>query len=228
LCATLLLTACGGNDNKSTPTPTKPATTVAAPTSASGGTTGTSTVTTSTAGGGANAASTSAAQSATELAGSEATLNAVSTTAASFTGAIDACKLVSRKDAEQIIGQKLSGDPFHGAPGFEKAQFACNYNPASVPGTAVVDGQTVMLVAITKDDLKAFGMTDTDVEKAFADGKEGAKDEAGYTEVTGLGDDAYYTTDSGLSVRKGDKGITVTGLPLDKAKAFAKKALDNL
>ena len=44
----------------------------------------------------------------------------------------------------------------------------------------------------------------------------------------GLGDEAFYTNASGLSVRKGDKGIAVSGLPLDKAKEFAKKALGNL
>jgi hypothetical protein len=234
LCATLLLTACGGNNKKSTPTPTKPAATVAAPTTASGSAKNASPTAGATKASGSTSGNVTpsteptidiTALASTETA-AEATFRAQATTMASFTGSIDACKLVSRSDAEKIIG-KLSGDPFHGTPGLENAKFICNYNPAAVPGTAVVEGQTVVLAALSKDDLAALGMTG-DVKTEFAKSKADAKTNAGYTDVSGIGDDAYYTTDSGLNVIKGDKGISVSGLPLDKAKDFAKKALDNL
>lgn len=236
LCTALLLTACGGSDKKSTPTSTKPAATVAAPTTASGTTKNASPNTAATKSSGSTSASTTpsteptmdvTALASTAKAG-EATFNAEATTLASFTGSIDACKLVSRSDAEKIIG-KLSGDPFHGGPGVPNAKFVCNYNPASVAGTAVVAGQTVMLFALTKDDLKAFGLpSDQDFQKAFTDGKTRAKQDEGYADVSGVGDEAYYTPSTGLAARKGDKGISVRGLPLDKAKDFAKKALGNL
>jgi hypothetical protein len=230
LCATLLLTACGGSDKKSTPTPTKSAATVVAPTTAAGSTSGNTTpsAAATTASGSTSGNTTPTAEPTFDAASFESTANAQATTFASFTGSIDACKLVSRKDAEKIIGKKLSGDPFHGGPGMPNAKFVCNYNPESVPGTAVVEGQTVMLIALTKDDLKAFDPTQDDVEKAFSEGKESAKEDEGYTDVDGVGDDAYYTTDTGLSARKGDKAVSVMGLPLDKAKDFAKKAIDNL
>jgi hypothetical protein len=221
LSATLLLTACGGSKAKPTPTPTKPAATIAAPTTASG-TPRTSSPTTVS---GTTSAGAEPTANTTSL---EATFGAQMTQIASFTGTIDACKLVSRADAEKIIGKKLSGDPFHGMPGFPNMQAVCNYNPETVPGTAVVDGETVQLFALTKDDLQMLGMTANNVKQAFADSKASAKDEDGYTDVSGLGDDAYYTNDSGLNVLKGDTGINVKGLPLDKAKEFAKKALDNL
>jgi hypothetical protein len=228
LCAALLLTACGGGDKKATPTPTKSAATVAAPTTGTGSSNKATPGTHATNASGSTTGNTSSAQPTTDFASLESTANAQLTALASFKGSLDACKLVSRKDAESIIGQKLSGDPFHGTTGIENATFICNYNPESVPGTAVVDGKTVMLVALTKDDLKTLGLPESDLTKVFADDREKAKTQAGFTNVDGLGDEAFYTNASGLSVRKGDKGIAVSGLPLDKAKEFAKKALGNL
>jgi hypothetical protein len=211
ICAAVLLSACGGDDDKE-PTPTKDAGTVAAPTSA---------------GGGASTTKTPGTEPTFDATASNATQAAMNTTVAGFKGDIDACKLVSRNDAEKIIGKKLGNDPFHGAFGFENVQSVCNYNPESVPGTAIVDDQTITLAALTSDDLKTFGIED-DVKTSFKDGMESSKEDEGFQEVDGLGDEAYYTTGAGLNVRKGDTGLTVTNLPLDKAKEFMKKALDNL
>src|SRR5690349_15706279 len=95
LIAAVLLSACGGDDDDDKPTPTATqGATVAAPTTAAGG---------------ADSASTSPTTEPTfDLAAMEKTADAQSTNVAAFEGEIDACKLVSRKDAEEIMGIKLS------------------------------------------------------------------------------------------------------------------------
>lgn len=206
----VLLSACGGGDDDSTPTP---AATLAAPTTASGGAeTGSASVT---------------AEATTDFAALESTANAQATRVAEFSGEIDACKLVGRKDAEEIIGSKLSGDPFPGVPGYTDAKSFCNYNPEGVPGTAVVDGQTVQLIALKEEDVKALGMGD-DLDTVWKDGKASAQEAEGYVELDGIGDEAYFTTNGGLAARKGDTVVGVTGLDQEKATKFVKKAIGNL
>jgi hypothetical protein len=214
LAATLVLSACIGDDDDDEPTPTatQAAATVAAPTTAAGGTDG---------------ETTPESEPTFDMAALEATSNAQSTMIAEFTGEIDACKLVSREDAEEIIGAKLSGDPFKGGPGFEQAKSFCNYNPESVPGTAVVLGTTIQLVAFNEDDLKALGFAD-DLETFWEDTKTSAQEDEGFVEVDDVGDDAYFTTDDGFAAREGGTLIAVQGLPQDQATEFVKKAIDNL
>jgi hypothetical protein len=215
LVAAVVLSACGGGDDDDddpTPTATQGAT-VAAPTTASGG---------------ADTANTSPTAEATfDFAAMEETANAQSTMVAEFKGEIDACDLVSRKDAEEIMGVKLSGDPFPGVPGFTDSRSFCNYNPESVPGTAIIPDESVQLIALKEEDIKALGMGD-DIDTFWDEGKASSQDDEGFVEIDDVGDEAHFTPDGGMVARKGDTLIGVSGLDQEKSTKFLKKAIDNL
>jgi hypothetical protein len=198
--AVLLLAACGDSDDDN-PEPT--ATSAPAPTS-------------------------TIEPSASVAPGDLQTTVAMATEIAGYQGELNACSLVSRAKAEEIMGEQLSGDPWTGASGLPNLESYCNYNPSDVPGQNIVEGKTVTLIALSKADLAMFDPSIADVKTAFDRAREDAKDEPGYLDVSGLGDEAYYTSDSGLNVLAGDYGLTVSGLSLDKDKQFMQVALDSL
>jgi serine/threonine protein kinase len=166
-----------------------------------------------------------------------ATAIATYTIGAMSTNRIEACQLISRQDAEAIIGQALRGDPFPQRSSRSGADlwWTCVYSLGqdATPG----DEEVVLYVRtdriLMQDDrgnaATAF-VEDKDTVSVF----EGSE---GYVVVTNLGDDAYFVPTpsdplmrpySGLNVLDGDVFLTLQGLPLEKALPFMTEVLENL
>jgi hypothetical protein len=145
-----------------------------------------------------------------------------------YEGQIDACALVGREKIEEVLGAPLSGEPWYGISGFPNLKSYCNYNPADVPRGSFVDGKTITFAVLTKEDLAEFDPNAGDVKTVFDGEKLRARSEAGYREIDGLGDDAYFTPNTGLNVLQGVYGLAVHGLTLDQDRQIMQTALDAL
>lgn len=144
----------------------------------------------------------------------------------SYEGQIDACALVGRAKVEEIIGDQLAGEPYYGISGFPNLRSYCNYNPAGTPDGTFVEGKTITLAVLAREDLAAFDPQNADVVSIFEDGKRSAQTAPGYLEVSGLGDDAYYTSDTGLNVLSGSYGLAVHGLTMEQDRQIMEAALE--
>jgi hypothetical protein len=120
---------------------------------------------------------------------------------------IDACSLVTRDEADAIMGKLREAPKPATTVGKEKA---CSYGPNT-------DGANATL--------RLYGSDQWDLQK-------GIDSEEKMTDVPGLGDEAYYTkkgTDTDLWVRKGDAVLNVNGsIGIEKARGMAQKALSRL
>jgi hypothetical protein len=120
---------------------------------------------------------------------------------------IDACSLVTRDEADAIMGKLREAPKPATTVGKEKA---CSYGQNT-------DGANATL--------RLYGADQWDLQK-------GIDSEEKMTDVPGLGDEAYYTkkgTTTDLWVHKGGAVLNVNGsIGIDKAKGMAQKALSRL
>jgi hypothetical protein len=138
---------------------------------------------------------------------SSASRSSSDSSSSSKTPNIDACSLVTRVEADAIMGKLREAPKPATTVGKEKA---CSYGPNE-------DGANATL--------RLYGSDQWELQK-------GIDSEEKMTDVPGLGDEAYYTkkgTDTDLWVHKGGAVLNVNGsIGIEKAKGMAQKALSRL
>ena len=123
---------------------------------------------------------------------------------APVSAAIDACSLLTKADAEQILGKPVD-DPTHPVTGNEIFIVdSCDYK---VTGGTPLDNATLIVTVPSGGDLAT-------AQTAFNTGKQQAQAAYGSApaDVPGVGDSAYWVSGSGnnLSILKGDMNITLS------------------
>ena len=120
---------------------------------------------------------------------------------------VDGCSLVTRSEADSIMGKLREAPKPATTLGKEKA---CSYGPNE-------DGANATL--------RLYGASQWELQK-------GIDSEEKMTDVAGLGDEAYFTkkgSDTDLWARKGNAVLNVNGsIGIEKAKGMAQKALSRL
>ncbi|HTX90520.1 MAG TPA: hypothetical protein VMC09_04805 [Anaerolineales bacterium] len=132
---------------------------------------------------------------------------------------IDACALLTKADAEQILGKPVE-DPTHPVEGSETFNvFSCEYK---MQGGTALDNASLIVTVPAAGDLQT-------AQIAFDTGKQQAQAayNAAPVDVPGLGDTAYWVGGAGnnLSILKGDINVTLSA-STQKGDAPAQAILD--
>ena len=117
---------------------------------------------------------------------------------------IDACTLLTKADAEQILGKPVD-DPTHPVQGNETFSVdSCEYK---VTGGTALDNATLIVTVPSNGDLAT-------AQTAFDTGKQQAQAayNAAPVDVPGVGDTAYWVGGAGnnLSILKGNVNVTLS------------------